>query len=124
MSYCRWSTDDFLCDFYIYAIGEDEVVIHVATSRLEYLEPLPPPVLLKADMSNWDAYVARKKVVDGMMRTAKKLPIGLPHDGEDYTLSYRDAASKVRELIALGYRCDPAVADRLEADAPLEQELP
>lgn len=43
MSYCRWSTDDFLCDLYIYEHYEGFWAIHVASIRRVYHKPLPPP---------------------------------------------------------------------------------
>ena len=41
MSYCRFSTDDFRCDFYAYE-ADDGYHLHVAGSRVVW-DPLPSP---------------------------------------------------------------------------------
>ena len=116
MSSCRWSSDDFRCDLYVYG-ADDGVVIHVASRRHAVPEAdYPPPVDLTPEST--DAWLRRHEQVMALIEKAPLEPIGLPLDGEDFHgLSYRDAAEKVRELIALGYRCDPSVADELEAEA-------
>lgn len=120
MSYCRWSSDDFRCDLYVYEAG-DGVTIHVAAKRHDIRDAdLPPPMELAAvDAAAW---FARHQAVKTVIDRAPLVDIGLPHDGESfYGLSHIEAASRVRELIALGYRCDLSVADDLEAEstAPL-----
>lgn len=117
MSYCRWSSDDFRCDLYVYG-ASDGVVIHVASMRYDVpVADYPPPMELDAD--NIEAWMVRHRTVMALIAAAPKVAIGLPYDGESYYgLTEHEAAEKVRELIRVGYRCDPSVADDLEAEAP------
>ena len=117
MSYCRWSSDDFRCDLYVYGSGDDVITIHVASGRHVPVEPLPP-LEYGTDNMDIDAWIKRSVIVSDIIRRSETKPIGLPCDGESYDLPYLEAAAKVRELIAMGYQCDPKVADALESDAP------
>ncbi len=122
MSYCRWSSDDFRCDLYIYDDVRGGVTIHVAGRRHAIDDSALPPPVSVYDIDRW---VARHEIVIGLIHEAPLVDIGLPHDGEDfYGLTYEAAAAKVRELIACGYRCDPAVADELDADARAAAAVP
>jgi len=124
VSYCRWSSDDFQCDLYVYEDVRGGVTIHVARSRYVFTKPLPPPIdppaenRTGAQLAIWiKATIERHVIVTAMLRQARLEPLGLPNDGESFHgLSYRDAADKVRDLIQMGYKCDPTVADILERD--------
>jgi hypothetical protein len=122
VSYCRWSSDDFQCDLYVYG-ASDGITIYVAGQRHAIpADKLPPPV----DDNDEDAWVKRHMAVMELVRVAPLEPIGLPFDGEAYYgLTELDAAAKIRELIAVGYRCDPSVADELESEGrPLRSGIP
>jgi hypothetical protein len=55
MSYCRWSSDDYQCDVYVYE-GEYGFVIHVAGRRRIFTEGvLPPPLPEGASVEEWTA---------------------------------------------------------------------
>ena len=55
--------------------------------------------------------------MSALINGAATAPIGLPCDDETYSgLTEAEAAAKVRELIAMGYRCDPSVADEIESE--------
>lgn len=114
MSYCRWSDNDFGCDLYAYYGGPGVVTIHVAVRRFIFDVPLPPVVSLLSDPAG---FFRRHEAVSKIRDTARREKIGLPCDGESYDLPLREAAAKVRELIAMGYHCDPAVATALDEEA-------
>lgn len=115
MSYCRWSTDDFQCDLYIYEDVYGGWTIHVAGNRVVYTEPLPEPIELTD--SNFDDWWARRKIVDEMVSRAEREPIGLPHDGARFNEpTAADAADRVRELRALGYKCPDDVEQALREE--------
>ena len=46
MAWCRWSTDSYNCDLYVYEKSEGHA-LHVARSRLIWDEPFPKPSLLE-----------------------------------------------------------------------------
>lgn len=120
MSYCRFSSDDFTSDLYVYEGGEG-VVIHVASRRYgpEYVEALPAPVALDPDDGvAWEAWVSRRAEVSALGLRHELHPIGLPHDGGDlYGLHHDEAAEIVDYLEALGYRVPAGVAALLREDA-------
>lgn len=114
MSYCRWSTDDFQCDLYIYADVAGGYTIHVAGNKIVFTEPLPPHVDLTEDPEAW---VARYRKVHEMIEASERVPLGLPHDGDCFHLdTAAEAADKVEELVALGYRCPEDVAPALRSE--------
>jgi hypothetical protein len=105
MSYCRFSTNDFQCDVYCYE-GQDGFVVHVATRRPVYKEPLPPEVeFTPDDIYAWaTAHVARSSIVSKMLDEAEHIQIGLPHDGKTFLYGTAgDAADCLSELKKLGY---------------------
>lgn len=108
MSYCRWSTDDFACDLYIYESVYDCWTIHVAGGR--HVGPLPPVPSLKelCDRAvTGEEYAAASKVRRAWMDKHGTVPIDLPHAGETFDLATPgECADKVEELAALGY-CVP-----------------
>lgn len=114
MSYCRWSTDDFQCDLYVYADVGGGFTTHVAGNRPVYREPLPEPVDFDADVSGW---FARHQKVMKMLDVAERKPIGLPHDGEtfnDETLD--DLLERILALREVGYRFPDYVLDDIRAE--------
>lgn len=80
MAYCRFSTDDFLCDLYCYEDIRGGFTTHVAALKVVYAEPLPPVCPIE-DFGWW--WLRHQKVMQ-MHKTADKVPIGLPHDGETF----------------------------------------
>ena len=114
MSYCRWSSDDYQCDLYVYE-SSDGFVIHVASNRPVYDEPLPPPA--PAPNVDFDAWYARQQKVSEMVERARREPIGLPHDGETFVLDEPgEAADKLVEIKTAGYRFPDRVIDYLRED--------
>jgi hypothetical protein len=114
LSYCRWSSDDFLCDLYCYESAQG-FITYVANTRPVYLEALPPEIPLREDtlksyMERWD------KVMD-MHHAAEKVPIGLPMDGKDFcdkTLS--DFLQTLKMLKGMGYRFPDSVIEAVEEE--------
>lgn len=103
MSYCRWSTDDYQCDLYVFDDVNGGVTVHVAKTKPVYKEPLPKPLPLLHDTVG--DYLERYRKVSAMLEEADVVPIGLPHDGESYYgMSHGEAADLCESLIGLGYR--------------------
>ena len=118
MSYCRWSTDDFQCDLYVYEHVGGGFIIHVAGNKVIFKDPLPPQVEITEDA---DAWFARYQTVMKMIDECERVPLDLPHDGESFHLdTAAEAADKVEELLALGYRCPDDVVPALRSEAAEE----
>jgi hypothetical protein len=97
MSYCRWSSNDFCCDLYVYE-GDDGIVIHVASRRI--LGDVP-----KLDWASAETLYSTYKKQDEFMQTAQREDIGLSQDGESfYGLSHVAAISLLEMLRDEGYK--------------------
>jgi len=117
MSYCRWSTNDYMCDLYVYE-SADGFETHVAARRYaDAVRALLPSPLKTAGLDMVDvagAIVARHLAVGDLLEQHEIEPIGLPHDGESF---YDDdpaaCADRVEMLAKLGYRVPDFVAESL-----------
>ena len=119
MSYCRWSSDDFQCDVYVYADVRGGWTTHVANRRVAYAEPLPPPVrAVPGDRDSVDAWLERHRLVTAMRDAAELVPIGLPHDGDNFTDDTPgECADRLESLRALGYNVPQYAIDTLREEA-------
>jgi hypothetical protein len=116
MSYCRWSTDDFQCDVYVYADVAGGFTTHVAGNRPVLDVELPPRVPLTEE--NVDAWIERDRIVSEWIEKAERRPIGLPHDGDTFRdETADDAANTLQRLLELGYKVPQRAIDALRAEA-------
>ena len=104
MTYCRFSSENFGCDLLIYK-SEEGYVIEVAKDRIAGVIPQTNMALL--------AYRKDKEYFAQVMRqaefieTAKRIPIGLPFDGQKFIEPDYEALSKRLLLLQVtGYRCN------------------
>ncbi len=112
MSYCRWSDMGFQCDAYVYE-SQHGFEIHLAVKRR-------PPGCPEWDTTTPEAFtesnLARQAWLDDPAN--ESAPIGLPCDGEDYTLpTAAECAEKLRELRGMGYVIPDYAIEELEAEA-------
>lgn len=116
MSYCRFSSDDFLCDAYVYEHYLGGFVIHLAATRPVYKEPLPAVVPI--DKEHTTEWMVRHKKVMEMVRSAERRSIGLPHDGETFEEPTAiDCATKLTQLKDMGYNIPQLAIEALLAEA-------
>lgn len=116
MSHCRWSTDDFQCDLYVWEDASGGWRIAVAARRMVFDEPVPPPVS-RDDITAW---LARHQLVSTLPYHHED--IDLPHAGETFEEPTASAAAdRVAALCALGYRCPDSVESTLRAETALEE---
>lgn len=103
MSYCRFSTNDFQCDVYVYGDTMGGWTTHVAGSRYVFNEPLPPHIENIRD--NIEAFVKREQEVMRIVEKASFERIDLPLAGESFFNLDRDSTvAKLCELRDLGYK--------------------
>lgn len=113
MAYCRWSTDDFLCDLYIWDDVAGHTAVAVASRRVVYEEPLPEPI--PWDVERIEEIYARQKVVRDLPQHYED--IELPHAGEILCVPTPAAAADlVAELRALGYCCPDGIEQALREE--------
>jgi len=102
MSYCRWSSNDFQCDVYVYEDTCGGWTTHVANNRVVYAEPLPPPVPFDED--NMDAWLERHNKVTEMVHESERVPIGGPSDGQTFNDETAEACvARLEVLRSEGY---------------------
>ncbi|HLP99169.1 MAG TPA: hypothetical protein VK149_12075 [Sideroxyarcus sp.] len=140
MSYCRFSSDNFMCDVYVYADCYGGWTTHVAGNRL-VIPPIPEPsfdmVIVRGGTFDKKA---RKMVYErkidaviahvtatlwGWLRMPHRwsmaiIPrkyIGLPHDGGEFNdPTAGDCADRLVWLRGMGYKVPQYVIDALRAE--------
>lgn len=106
MSYCRWSTDDFKCDLYVYE-ADDGISINVASMRV--VGDIP-----SLDWTNPETLYKTYKEQMDFMDTVKREPINLSQDGESfYGLTHTEAISMLEMLKEEGYNFPQYVIEEL-----------
>lgn len=117
MSYCRWSSDDFQCDVYVYEDVYGVFTTHVAGNRKTLpKDQIPEPV--QFDVNNIEAFIEREEKVAQLLEVIERKSIGLKHDGE--TFNDPDAGSCAATLIMLkdcGYNVPQYAIDALLEEA-------
>lgn len=114
MSYCRFSSDDFQCDVYVYADCAGGWTTHVAGRRHIPKEPIPPMVPLE----NIEEWVNRCIKVQELINNAELVDIGLPMDGETFNDPTPEAcAIRLEELREMGYIVPQYAIDALRSEA-------
>jgi hypothetical protein len=106
MSYCRWSSNDWQCDVYVYEDARGGWTTHVAGRRRVFTEPLPAPVDLPRGYTQdqFDAWYARHRAVLDIVDRTEPTPIVLPHDGDTFNdPTPGDCADRLAHLRDLGY---------------------
>lgn len=112
MSYCRFSTNDFRCDVYVYA-SRDGWVIHVARNKSVLPDDMPD----EPDLDDVDAWVKHMQLIQGLVQTSRRVPLDLGHDGETFVLpSPGECADKLAMLAECGYRMPPRVVTDLREE--------
>jgi hypothetical protein len=115
VSYCRWSSEDFTCDLYVYA-SDDGWVTCVAGMRVVWPDGvLPDPVPLDPDdVMPW---LARSRTVMALLEDVERMPIGLPFDSGVFVDSTPgECADRIEMLRGLGYNCPAGVVAALREE--------
>lgn len=113
MSYCRFSSDNWKSDVYVYASAEDCYSIHVAGNRTVGETPEVPDIRT-ADFDEW------KAAHDAQMAWLNKVErhkIDLPYAGESFCEESPEAAvARLKELQEIGYHVPQYAIERLEEE--------
>lgn len=112
MSYCRWSTNSFRCDVYVYA-AQDNWVIHVAGNKLVFPEDLPD----EPSLEDIDGWLEHFRLVQQLIDKVQRVPLNLGHDGETFELgSPGECADTLAMLADCGYRVPVGVIAELRQE--------
>ena len=118
MSYCRWSSDDFNCDLYVYADVSGGWTIHVAGNRIVGEVPrVDWPFDVECPEAR-DRFGLQLAAQSSFLETAERRPIQLPHAGETFHEADPLAcAAQIQRLLDLGYRAPAEVVAELLEEA-------
>lgn len=122
MSYCRWSSDGFRSDVYVYEDVGGGWTTHIANRRKLGLDTLPPDPLdeLQQGIVS-EGWHERYKAYNNALQALESVRIGLPHDGGSFNdPSPGECADRLENLRALGYYVPQYAIDGLREE---QQEL-
>lgn len=112
MSYCRWSTNNFRCDVYVYESG-DSWVIHVAGNKLLIPDDFPD----EPSLDDVDAWLEHFRLLSQLIKTIQRVPLNLGYDGETFELSSPgECADTLTMLAESGYRVPASVIAELREE--------
>lgn len=122
MSYCRWSSDGWSCDVYVYE-SEMGYVTHVASRRHAGKEPCPTldwnSILAIDDRPEMLMAIDRWRAAErDWLESTDLIDIGLPHDGATfYDQTPGDCARTLGDLLGMGYKVPQSVINDLLEEA-------
>lgn len=115
MSFCRFSSDDYQCDVYVYA-SANGYTTHIAGSRVVFARPLPLPVAFNE--AHIDAWVEREIEVNRIVEISERKRLTLPFAGRSFDDEEASAcADRLEKLRSLGYRVPQHAIDALRENA-------
>lgn len=114
MSYCRWSTNDFQCDLYVFASCYGGYEINIRKTRPVFTEPLP--AVVPFDKDHVKEWLARDNIVRDMLHKSALVPIGLLHDGKTFSGDLEETISTLENLCDLGYKFPLEIIDEIKED--------
>ncbi len=114
MSYCRFSSDCYGSDVYVYESCHGPFVIEVASRRYQSDEPRPvyPQGGTVCDLADYH------RATQAWVQGARLVPISLPNDGGHLEADDpEEAADLLERLRALGYHIPAGVIETLQEEA-------
>jgi len=122
MSYCRWSSDNFRCDVYVYGDVSGGYTTHVAARRHRGRVPKVP--VADFDTTSPEEWLEAHRRQMKWLGTARYKSIGLPEDGNSFSdATPGECADRLEHLRSLGYHVpDYAIQSLREEskEAPVE----
>ena len=111
MAYCRFSSDNWKSDLYIW-MGFHGIEVYVASNRYVFDPKYPLP-----NFDEYEDFVQYRWDNRQALDRAKSIPIQLPYAGETFLYDTgKEAAEFVRELSELGYHVPDGVIEALEEE--------
>jgi hypothetical protein len=121
MSYCRWSSDDFGCDVYVYEDVSGGWTTHVA--RFKVLGEIPKIPPMTGDPAWPELFLPAYNAQMAYLETAQRAPIDLAHDGESFNdPTPGQCAERLQWLCELGYKVPQYAIDELREEQEAEHD--
>jgi hypothetical protein len=112
MSYCRWSSDNFRCDLYVYRDVTGGYTVMVANNRYPADIPL---ITAPCPSPEW---IAQRRLQNEYLDTHGMTPLGLSKDGQILNVSTLDELHTL--LLGLreeGYRIPQSALDTIKKES-------
>lgn len=125
MSYCRWSSDDFECDIYAFASVYGTYEVWVAENKYVSEKEKPRSIAfpVPGDEKGMKAWLKRHHEMNEWITNASRERIGLACDGHQFSfMTPGDAAEKMEELKAMGYKVPQFAIDALKEEQKEEKQ--
>lgn len=117
MSYCRWSTDNFKCQLYVYQHVDGGWAIHVANYKVVGDVPDDGWEDFIKEGIDTDEFLLRHKRQMEFMETAKREPIGLPYDGDDFYPQTKEETIEILTMLkSAGYVFPYEIIEEIETE--------
>ena len=117
MSYCRFSSDDWRCDLYLYADVKGGYTLHIAHKRISGDVPR-----LDWDIEDQDRFWQSYHTQNAYVQQAIYDPILLPFAGEDLRLAdLAEVEAWLLRLRELGYNFPDYVLEMVRQEREMEQ---
>ncbi len=118
MSYCRWSSDGFRSDVYVYEDVMGGWTTHVAGRKRLGLDTLPQDPydknFLKENLGKGDRWMNAYHAYHEALSKLDIVPIGLPHDGQSFNdPTPVECARRLMSLKEMGYYVPQYAIDEL-----------
>jgi hypothetical protein len=129
MSYCRFSSNNFKSDIYLYDSNQG-LCLHIAANRIVG-EPPAYNLMMVSKLNDYkegsaeyksilDEFMAAQKAHNDFMETVKREYINFEHAGQTFYFSEaNECAEFLRQLIALGYHVPEGVIEAVIEDGLL-----
>lgn len=114
MSYCRWSSDGFKCDVYVYEDVSGGWTCHVASRKVVNFHEAPPQpgFILEEDKEEW--MVKHRAYMHWLENDAIRENIGLEFDGRTFnTDTATEMGNSLHMLKEMGYQVPQYAIDSL-----------
>jgi hypothetical protein len=114
MSYCRFSTDSFDSDVYVYEDGHG-FMTHIATHR--YMNKNPRPIEPGVTNISIEELLKYNNDINKWVTHSKLVGIGLKFDGKTHCHeTAKECADNLMRLRDMGYHVPQSAIDRLRAE--------
>lgn len=118
MSFCRFSTDDFRCDFYAYE-SKNGFHLYVAGNRINWDPPVSPYDPSSLELSQEEFGRVSREYHEALERAPRE-PIGLEGAGGDHLLgTLRELRDMIGEHMRRGFRAPGWLLPSLDEELAL-----
>lgn len=115
MSLCRWSSDNFNCDLYIYESVYGGYQINLATSKYKGEIPEVDYSLLTKGCADWDKFNEQREIQSDYLAKFGTEPLKLKEVCQDKSVdTLEELLEEVLHLRECGYRFPDSLIEKIE----------